>query len=231
MKIFSFNNLFFIFLLSLYTGCGTSNSISNQPLGEETNKYPLHENITTTLFWVGEVATEDNEFITNVVSAWDIEWEDHFGGTDDPDNRDGYFPSDFTPSENPFYFALPYNDFNDDFSRKENIDTYIPWDTNETDINISLCKNRWIKIIKGNKVAYAQWEDVGPFGEEDESYVFGNSNPSSELNTNAGLDVSPAVKDYLGLEDIDTTSWQFIDSDQVPDGEWKQIITTSQVTR
>jgi hypothetical protein len=219
MKLFNINNLFYIFLLLLSLGCGSNTS----------DKYPLHKDVTTTLFWVGEVATIENDFITNVESAWDVKWEEHYGGTDDPNNRDGYLPSTFTPLENPFYFALPYNDFNDDLSRKEGIDRYIPWFRDEPNNNISICKNRWIKITKNDKVVYAQWEDVGPFGEDDQSYVFGTSKPSSQENSNAGLDVSPAVKDYLGIAGIDTTSWQFVDENQVPDGAWKQIVTTSQV--
>ena len=93
----------------------------------------------------------------------------------------------------------------------------------------SICKNQWIKITKNGKSAYAQWEDVGPFGEDDKDYVFGNSTPKSKENSHAGLDVSPAVRDYLGLGDVDKTDWQFIDAQDVPAGPWKDIITTSQV--
>ena len=92
-----------------------------------------------------------------------------------------------------------------------------------------MCKNRWIKITKNGKTAYAQWEDAGPFGEDDKNYVFGNHLPQNNINNNAGLDVSPAVRDYLHLNDIDKIDWQFIDFDDVPVGPWKKIITTSQI--
>ena len=34
-------------------------------------------------------------------------------------------------------------------------------------------KNRWIRIVKNEKIAYAQWEDVGPFNTDDKDYAFG----------------------------------------------------------
>ncbi|NPA95620.1 MAG: endo alpha-1,4 polygalactosaminidase [Thermodesulfobacteria bacterium] len=40
------------------------------------------------------------------------------------------------------------------------------------------------------------------------------------MNDNAGIDVSPAVRDYLALEDIDKVNWQFVDFDAVEPGPW-----------
>ena len=207
----------------------SSGSSSSGSSGSGTSsKYPLHEDISVTFFWIGEGANGQNGFISNKASAWDSDWREHYGGTDDPDNRNGYFPAGFTPEENPFYFALPYNDFDGHGERKENAEN-IYWFSEDYTEEQSLCKNRWIKITKGTLTAYAQWEDVGPFNEDDISYVFGGSNPENTRNNNAGLDVSPAVHDYLNLEDIDVVDWQFVDFSDVPDGPWKQIITTSQV--
>ena len=191
-------------------------------------KYPLHTNITTTVFWVGEESSIENKFIANKASAWDDNWMCDYGGVDDPDSRNGYFPSSFTPLENPFYFALPYDDLDENGSRKNEATHIIPWSTGENNNSVSILKNRWIKIIKDGKTAYAQWEDVGPIYDNDSHYVFGYAKPSSTFNNNAGLDVSPAVRDYLGLNGEEMTSWQFVDAKNVPDGPWKQIITTSQ---
>jgi len=190
----------------------------------------VHRNITTTIFWIGEGASDDNAHISNQPSAWDEDWTTHYGGVDDPENRNGYFPADFIPKENPFYVALPYNDFNEDGKRKNRIRSLADWyGEKKWGENESVCKNQWIKITKGDKVVYAQWEDVGPFGEDDISYVFGDSQPKNKRNNKAGLDVSPAVRDYLGLEDIDKADWQFVDAKDVPDGPWKEIVTSSQV--
>jgi hypothetical protein len=161
------------------------------------NQYSLHKDIIATIFWIGEEGTDENGYIPNNQSAWDGSWKDHYGGIDDPYNRNGFYPKNNGNKK----------------SRK----------------NESIYKNRWIKIIKGNKIAYAQWEDVGPFEEDDVDYVFGESKPKNTIN-DAGLDVSPAVRDYLGLEDVDIVDWQFVDFKDVPNGSWTEIITRSQIS-
>jgi hypothetical protein len=199
-------------------------------LNEEDPTASLHEDITVTVFWIGEEGSEENEFIPNDQSVWDDRWLDHFGGVDDPVKRNGSLPMNFNPLENPFYFALPYNDFDESGIRRSEAAKTIPWSDERTwNESESMCKNRWIEIVKGENAAYAQWEDSGPFGEDDASYVFGRSKPKNDLNDHAGLDVSPAVRDYLNLDDIDTVDWRFLDPGEVPEGPWKEIVTDSQV--
>lgn len=197
---------------------------------QQAANYPIHQDITSTVFWVGEKATDDNNDISNSPSAWDEKWKKHYGGVDSSTKRSGFLPAKFCPKENPFYVALPYNDFGKNGKHKDEIFSLVPW-TKGRNIpdNYSVLKNRWIKIVHNDKTAYAQWEDVGPFEEDDEAYVFGTATPKSRENKGAGIDVSPAVRDYLGLSDMDKVTWQFIDTENVPDGAWKKIITTSQV--
>jgi len=204
--------------------CGGTSSTSSS--STDTNLYLLHKNISVTIFWTGENASSENANIPNLASAWDDMWMLNYGGVDTPDARNGYYPADFIPNENPFYFALPYNDFDSNGDKKIDLISYIPWAILSDDKNESICKNRWIKISKNSKVAYAQWEDVGPFGEDDREYVFGHAEPQNSINNKAGLDVSPAVRDYLSLSDIDNVDWQFVDEEDVPDGPWKNIVTT-----
>ena len=85
---------------------------------------------------------------------------------------------------------------------------------------VSTCKGRWIAIRKGTRTAYAQWEDAGPFRTDHWQYVFGNERPKPNLNQGAGLDVSPAIRDYLGLQDTDVTDWKFVEFKDVPSGPW-----------
>jgi hypothetical protein len=181
---------------------------------------PLHRHISTTIFWVGEPADSDNGDIANRASAWDDNWERHFGGLDDPARRTGYRPAAFVPRENPFYAALPYNDFDGAGHKKRDAARRCPGG----------CKNRWIRIAHKGRVAYAQWEDVGPFGEDDSAYVFGGHRPRNPINRHAGLDVSPAVRDYLRLRDVDRTSWRFVARSAVPRGAWTRVITTRGVS-
>lgn len=205
------------------------NNIKKHTVQTNIEKYPVHRNITSTVFWVGEDATEHNAYISNSPSAWDEYWVKHFGGVDTPEKRNGYFPAGFRPKENPFYIALPYNDFRED-SRKANAAAIIPWaKTKVWAARESMCKNQWVKITRGKKTVYAQWEDSGPFLENDAQYVFGNGQPRSAINNHAGIDVSPAISDYLGLTGINKVDWQFIDAQDVPDGPWKEIVTTSQI--
>lgn len=196
-------------------------------VGQTPANFPVHKDITVSIFWVGELADNANDFISNKASAWDENWVDHFGGEDNPDNRNGFYPADFTPKENPFYFALPYNDLDSQGDRKPQASQIVYWSGKRNwQPTESMCKNQWIKVSKSGLNAYAQWEDVGPFGEDDAAYVFGNAAPSNTEKSAAGLDVSPAVRDYLNLSGIDNVDWQFVSENDVPSGPWKQIITT-----
>jgi hypothetical protein len=84
----------------------------------------------------------------------------------------------------------------------------------------SVCKGRWLAIRHGNRIAYAQWEDCGPFRTDHWQYVFGNDRPMPNLNQGAGLDVSPAIRDYLGMGGKDVCDWKFVDVRDVPMGPW-----------
>ncbi len=197
--------------------------------GDETapvalESYPVHEGILTTIFWVGEGADNSNDFIHNRSSAWVENWVGSFGGIDDPDDRCGYRPCDFVPKENTFYFALPVSDYNEMGIKPASQLEAIPWYEGQSKEGESILKNRWIEITYQGKKAYAQWEDVGPFGEDDVGYVFGSDRPEEPR---AGLDVSPAVSDYLNIDGKDDVSWRFIEESEVPAGPWKDVITRS----
>jgi hypothetical protein len=184
-------------------------------------RYPWKTNIVTTIFWIGEKPSTNNP-VPNRVSSWDTQWTKNYGGTDDPDpaHRSNYMPVNFTPGLNPFYCALPYNDKAKEGHRPE-APYVVPW-FNEAYQGpaVSTCKGRWVAIRKGNRTAYAQWEDAGPFRTDHWQYVFGNERPKPNLNKGAGLDVSPAVRDYLGLQSTDVTDWRFVDFSEVPRGPW-----------
>src|SRR5207245_9186241 len=138
-------------------------------------------------------------------------------------DRRNYIPISFVPRQNPFYCALPYNDVTHGQFKPE-APLVIPW-FKQTYMGQgqSVCWHRWIAIRKGNRVAYAQWEDAGPFRTDHWQYVFGNERPKPNLNKGAGLDVSPAVRDYLGLQPTDVTAWRFVDFSEVPRGAWSTL--------
>ena len=195
------------------------------PIGSHhaTQRFPWKTNIVTTVFWIGEPQSSENPK-AHVKSEWDSNWTANYGGVDDPDSsvRRNYIPVAFIPRQNPFYCALPYNDVTDDGKFKPEAPLVIPWFKQAyTGLGQSVCWHRWVAIRKGNRTCYAEWEDCGPFRTDHFQYVFGNERPLPNANHGAGLDVSPAVRDYLGLAPTDVIDWQFVEVRDVPPGPWR----------
>jgi len=187
-------------------------------------RYPWKKEIVTTVFWIGETPSGNNP-VPNRSSSWEKDWAKSYGGFDDPNpaHRQNYVPVKFTPRQNPFYCALPYNDKAATGHRAEAAQV-VPWFKEAYQgPGVSVCKGRWVAIRKGNRVVYAQWEDAGPFRTDHWQYVFGNERPKPNLNKGAGLDVSPAVRDCLGLRETDVTDWKFVDFEEVPRGPWSHL--------
>ncbi|MBU3666476.1 MAG: hypothetical protein FGM15_11465 [Chthoniobacterales bacterium] len=192
------------------------------------SSYPWKRGIMTTIFWIGERAAANNP-VPNDKSSWDARWARNYGGYDDPDPRArrDYRPARFTPRLNPFYVALPYNDVSNGRTKPEAA-TVIPW-FNNTFVRHgeSVCKGRWLAIHYRGRVAFAQWEDVGPFRTNHWQYVFGDERPLPNRNNAAGLDISPAVRDYLGLKSNDRVDWRFVEASEVPYGPWSRHTASS----
>ncbi|GAA5483157.1 hypothetical protein [Haloferula sargassicola] len=178
-------------------------------------------NVVATVFWVGEQPSENNP-VANVASAWDPNWMQNFGGYDDPARRSGYLPAGFTPQQNPFYVALPYNDIDPDGFHRPEASEVIPWFWRDyRGEGVSVCRGRWLAIHREGRVCYAQWEDVGPFQTDHWQYVFGGEPPRDNLNGGAGIDLSPAVRDFLKLRSGDRVQWRFVENKDVPAGPWR----------
>lgn len=200
---------------------GSVTADAGDPPPPSPDRYPWKKQIVTTTFWVGEAPAKNNP-VPNHISSWDQAWAKNYGGTDDPDpeKRANFMPVKFVPQQNPFYVALPYNDITRN-GHKPEAATVIPWfkQTFERP-GKTVCKGRWIAIKFKDRICYAQWEDCGPFRTDHWQYVFGKERPKPNLNKGAGLDVSPAVRDYLGMNSTDVTDWKFVDFDEVPKGPW-----------
>ncbi|MEY2600448.1 MAG: hypothetical protein RLZZ142_2707, partial [Verrucomicrobiota bacterium] len=188
-------------------------------------RYPWKTGIVTTTFWVGESASTNNP-VHNRSSSWDLNWRESFGGFDNPDpsHRRGYLPTGFIPKLNPFYCALPYNDVSKGGFKPE-ASRVIPWFRQAfVKEGQSVCRDRWLAIrARNGRVCYAQWSDCGPFRTDHWEYVFGKARPSPNLNGGAGLDISPAVRDFLRISPTDVTDWKFVEFSEVPRGPWSEL--------
>ena len=216
----------------VYSAAGGTATIRAANTATAGRSYPWHTGITATVFWVGEPADADTNNITNAVSAWDDHWTAHYGGTDDPAQRNGYDPAGFTPGQNPFYLDLPYNDFTDQGVRRADV-TSVPWYGDSSwAANASVMKNRWVRVRHNGRTCYGQLEDAGPRYYDDVAYVFGSARPRNRDYANGtGIDVSPALRDCLGFAGLDNADnlvdWQFIDTSALPGGPWTAIVTSS----
>ncbi len=186
--------------------------------------YPWHFDITATYFYIGELPSQNNP-TPNTASSWDNAWDNNYGGFDDPDPSKRcpvrYIPKAFTPRLNPFYVALPYNDIERGGPKVE-APKVIPWYKRvKLGKYDSVCQGMWVQIYYKGRYCFAQWEDCGPFVTDDWRYVFGGARPKNASNKGAGIDISPAVRDYLGIPGgMATVHWRFVEFPLVPGGPW-----------
>ncbi len=221
---------------ALMSGCTSAEDTTHPPVAETTadsaERYASHDNITATVFWIGEPADESNDFITNVPTAWDDDASVRLGGYDGPITPNGSIldvPRDangvvteFTPLHNPYYFALPAAEFNN-LGLISGAREASPWADEIVAEGESLFKGRPAAITAGNTTIYAQWLDVGPNATDDYDYVFGDGSqpPKNDFGLRAGIDLSPAAAVALGFTDgSQPVSWRFVD--EMPDGPWNQ---------
>jgi hypothetical protein len=180
------------------------------------SRYPWHLSVEASCFWVGEPARPGDP--GNLRSAWDPDWLHSYGGVDAPNRRSAFCPAAFIPKLNPFYVALPVTDVLSGHTVPEAA-AWIPWFKEAfTRDGVSVLKDRWVAIKHNGRTCYAQLEDVGPYYTDCWSYVFGADLPRPHPNNAAGIDVSPAVRDYLELNGEDVTDWRFVSTP--PPGPW-----------
>ncbi|HEY5855549.1 MAG TPA: hypothetical protein VIW24_16250 [Aldersonia sp.] len=218
---------------------------------EEAAGYPWHSDIVATTFWVGEILDPNTTDGSQMISTYDANWYESYGGCDgvvvggecetEPRSpANGFFPSAMQPLQNPFYLDLPFDDINNSAAFAQR-DAVVPWAsrpefaTHSGDRSFSYMKNRWVELRKGDRVCFGQVQDAGPARYDDADYVFGSNDerPANRRFNGAGLDVSPALNGCLGFSQLngqsDRVDWRFVDDEDVPPGSWTRIVTTSQV--
>ena len=196
------------------------------PTPNRPGAFPWHFDIMATYFYIGQLPGPRNP-TPNTASSWDSAWDDNYGGFDDPDPRHRnpvtYAPLAFTPQLNPFYVALPYNDIQRGGPKPE-APMVIPWYRRDKEGKYeSVCRGTWVQIYYNGRYCFAQWEDCGPFVTDDWEYVFKGKRPRNKQNRGAGIDLSPAVRDYLGIKGGSAVvHWRFVDFSLVPGGPWSK---------
>jgi formylglycine-generating enzyme required for sulfatase activity len=192
-----------------------------QPTRAAYTRHPWRTDIVSRVFCIGGKTTGSQS------SAWDANWMANYGGFDDPDpaQRTAEFaPKGFTPGLNPFYVALPYNDCLSYEQHKPEAAKIIPWfKTSFVKPGRSVLRGTWLAIRYGDKVCYAQWEDCGPFQDNDSDYVFGTARPRNREQNGAAIDLSPAVRDYLNLTSGEKVDWRFVDVGEISAGPWSKL--------
>jgi hypothetical protein len=229
-----------------------SPSVSASPSGA-AREYPWHTGIVSTTFWVGEIFDPNASDGSQMLSTYDGNWFASYGGCDGVSTggtcsteartaANGYFPTTMTPKENPFYLDLPFDDINDSIGLKTR-QSVIPWAGDAayagagTNSNVSLMKNRWVRITANGQTCYGQIQDAGPGQYHDAAYVFGSNDarPANKEFNGAGMDVSPAMNGCLRYSELDgendVVNWQFVEASDVPAGPWKKVVTTSGVAQ
>jgi len=179
------------------------------------NQYVWHTGILADLFYLGG---------DSAGNVWGLPLA---SGSDNPDDRNGYASGTHASYFNPFYVALPFNDLTNPDKAKQ----YLPagWQRPPLDGKpVSACQGRWVGIKAEDgtgHMCYAQWEDVGPLRADHAEYVFGSERP--DTGNRAGISISPAVMEYLGLKDTAPEKrvirWHFVDDRDVPPGIWLKL--------
>lgn len=131
-----------------------------------------------------------------------------FGGSDDPNNS-AYPPFDMLDGDNDLFVALPYS-----------------WSNNLFPDNAPR-----VRVFCGELSAEAVIADKGPWMIDDEDYVMGDARPLAETchdegtplprgpnagkvpSNRAGIDLSPALADMIGIEGKGTVDWCFINEE------------------
>lgn len=190
----------------------------------------VHTHIKTTYVSAGAPAGAGDLGQTNTEARWYNDWTKHQCGVDLKGTRTIVLPG----CDNLYYFALPCSDVGMDGNWDRAVIAKSPW--KQSTPESSAFKNHWIAVTYGSKTVYAQWEDTGPYYQSDCDYVFGQKRPAQEgpeaINAEfSALDISPRAFADLTGGNLDIgeiqTSWVFVPDDQVPDGPWRQNVTTS----
>jgi hypothetical protein len=82
-------------------------------------------------------------------------------------------------------------------------------------------EGQWVECRHDGRVCYIQVADCGPFRTDSFAYVFQGARPDPNRNHDAGIDLSPAAYEFLGMADNQLVSWRFVSPASIPIGPWR----------
>ena len=85
--------------------------------------------------------------------------------------------------------------------------------------NLSAKVDGWLSGT-GKKCVTRSGKTSDPTKQTTGNMFSGMNVPDRTPTETPGLDVSPAVRDYLGLDSMGTCDWKFVDFFRVPRGPW-----------
>jgi len=197
----------------------SSRKFLSDQLASAVQRYPWKTSIVTTVFWVGEQAGGNNR--SKLQKFLDFNWSENYAEPILRFQRTAQLhPNCFYSQAKPLLLCFTVHDVTHGQFKPE-APLVIPWFKHE---------------YRGRGSRYAEIDGL-PFVRQSHllcamgrlrsvshdhfQYVFGNERPKPNLNHGAGLDVSPAVRDYLGLAPTDVTDWQFVEVRDVSSGPWR----------
>ena len=207
----------------LLTASSAGTAVPAPPIARPSGDFFLWKtNVGTIVFWVGEEQSAGKTSPQHQ-SVWDKDWLKNFGGVDTPESaaRHDYIPVSFVPGQNPFYCALPYNDVEHGQFKPE-APTVIPWFKQDIRSRVNLCARiAGSPYARGIESATRNGKIAARFAPTISTDVFQNERPTQNASHDAGLSVSPAVRDHLGLAPAEVTDWRFVEVSDVPPGPWR----------
>ena len=167
-------------------------------------------------FWIGE-GSDGRERLEREVDSGPT------AGPDSPSNRNGYAAGTHASSVNTFYVALPFNDLTypekgPALASARLAATPRPMRRRHRPARTGGSR---VKNAHGDVLLRDNGRTSGPFRSDDAEYVFGSNPPKDK---NAGISVSPAVAEYLALNDKNpVVSWRFSNAEDVRPGPWLKL--------
>ena len=180
--------------------------------------YPWRLNITATVFWVGEDATERNP-VANHKSSWDSAWKESFGGFDNPDplhRTMDFGPRLSSPGRIPFMWPFPTTT-SARGAQAGGLPRHPLVPPKFSGKGQSVCKGRWVQIIYNKRSCFCPMGGLRPVHHGRTGPTSLATSPRQHAQQGSRNRHFPAVRDYLGIPGgTAIVHWRFVEFYRIP---------------